>query len=327
MQVRRSIEGLSLILVSLCIVACGSVSGASEPSTGPLKNPIQPNARAGELVLPPGNAATLGPLSRNPSTADGVHLSVLTSLLDDTPVFNGDFADPSALPTTDSIYVYSSSTVSTPYAAGAHIPVIELPAASGFQGSYLGDALPVLPNWTVPGFQWRPSVWARPDGTYVLYYATPAVDPLDCVYNPHTAGCVPTSKRSSSAMCISRATSSSPSGPFVDDSTSAFICPTTQGGAIDPSVFVASDGTPWLLWKTDGDCCGLPTTIYSQQLSADGLSIVGPAHRLVGASQAWEGKLVEGPSMVESDGTYWLFYSANLWGTRDYGIGLAVAPR
>lgn len=322
-QFRRSIEGLSLVLVSLCIVACGYVSGASEPSTGPLKNPIQPDARAGELVLPPGNAATLGPLSHNPSTADGVHLSVVTSLLDDTPVFNGDFADPSALPTTDSIYVYSSSTVSTAYAAGAHIPVIELPAASGFEGTYLGDALPVLPHWTVPGFQWRPSVWARPDGTYVLYYATPAVDPLDCVYNPRTAGCVQTVKRSSSAMCISRATSSSPSGPFVDDSASAFICPTAQGGAIDPSVFVASDGTPWLLWKTDGDCCGLPTTIYSQQLSADGLSVAGPPHRLIGASQAWEGKLVEGPSMVESGGTYWLFYSANLWGTPDYGIGIA----
>jgi Glycosyl hydrolases family 43 len=322
-QVRRSIEGLSLVLLSLCIVASGSVSGASEPSTGPLKTPIQPNARAGELVLPPGNAATLGPLSRNPSTADGVHLSVVTSLLDDTPVFNGDFADPSALPTTDSIYVYSSSTVTTPYAAGAHIPVIELPAASGFEGTYLGDALPVLPSWTVPGFQWRPSVWAQSDGTYVLYYATPAVDPLDCVYNPHTAGCVQTATRSSSAMCISRATSSSPSGPFVDDSTSAFICPTAQGGAIDPSVFVASDGTPWLLWKTDGDCCGLPTAIYSQQLAADGLSVAGPPHRLIGASQAWEGNLVEGPSMVESGGTYWLFYSANLWGTPDYGIGLA----
>lgn len=322
-RVRGPVKALTLLLVSLTMMASGSASAAKEPSTGPLKAPVQPDARAGELVLPPGNAATLGPLSHTPSTANGVHLSVVTSLLDDTPVFNGDFADPSALPTTDSIFVYSSSTVTTPYAAGAHIPVIELPAASGFEGNYLGDAMPILPTWTVPGYQWRPSVWARPDGTYVLYYATPAVDPLDCVFNSHTAGCVQTTTRSSSAMCISRATSSNPSGPFVDDSTSAFICPTAQGGAIDPSVFVAADGTPWLLWKTDGDCCGLPTTIYSQELSADGLSVAGPPHRLIGATQAWEGNLVEGPSMVESNGTYWLFYSANLWGTPDYGIGIA----
>ena len=80
---------------------------------------------------------------------------------------------------------------------------------------------------------------------------------------------------------------------------------------------------PWLLWKSDGDCCGLPTTIYSQQLSADGLSVAGPAHRLIGASQAWEGSLVEGPSMVQSGDDFWLFYSANLWGTPDYGIGIA----
>jgi hypothetical protein len=322
-RARRSDQGVWLVLVVLLVVACGSPSGASQPSTGPLKTPIEPNARGGQLVLPPGHAATLGPLSPSLSTAGGIHLSVVTSLLDDTPVFNGDFADPSALPTTDSIFVYSSSTVTTSYAAGAHIPVLELPESSGFEGRYLGDALPVLPAWTVPGFQWRPSVWARPDGTDVLYYATPAVHPLDCVYNPHTAGCVQTTTRPSSAMCISRATSSSPSGPFVDDSTSAFICPTAQGGAIDPSVFIAADGTPWLLWKTDGDCCGLPTTIYSQQLSVDGLSVVGPPHRLIGASQAWEGNLVEGPSMVDSNGTYWLFYSANLWGTPDYGIGIA----
>jgi hypothetical protein len=124
-------------------------------------------------------------------------------------------------------------------------------------------------------------------------------------------------------MCISRATSTSPTGPFVDDSSSAFICPYQQGGAIDPSVFIAADGTPWLLWKVDGDCCNLPTTIYSQQLSTDGLSTAGPANRLIGATQPWEGSLVEGPSMLEANNTYWLFYSANLWGTNDYGIGIA----
>ena len=101
-------------------------------------------------------------------------------------------------------------------------------------------------------------------------------------------------------MCISRATSTSPSGPFVDDSSAPFICPTAQGGAIDPSIFTTSSGTPWLLWKSDGDCCHRPTHIYSQQLSPDGLSTVGPPHELIGATQAWEGGLVEAPSMVQS---------------------------
>ena len=103
----------------------------------------------------------------------------------------------------------------------------------------------------------------------------------------------------------------------------AFICPTAQGGAIDPSIFVATNGTPWLLWKADGDCCNLPTYIYSQQLSTDGLSTVGPPHELIGATQPWEGGLVEAPSMVQSGNTFWMFYSANLWGTPNYSIGIA----
>lgn len=312
-----------MVLAAVLFAACASTSAHTGSPTGPLKTSIEPNARAGQPLVPAGRAPTLGPLGNNPSIANGVHLSVVTSLLDDTPVFDGDFADPYALATTDSVYVYASNTTSSPYAPAAHIPVIELPEASGFQGRYLGDALPVLPSWTVPGFQWAPSVWARPDGTFVMYYSTPATHPLGCVFNPHRGGCIHTAKRSTSAMCISRATSSSPSGPFVDDSSSAFICPADQGGAIDPSVFVAAGGVPWLLWKSDGDCCGLPTTIYSQQLSADGLSVAGPAHRLIGASQRWEGSLVEGPSMVQSGADFWLFYSANLWGTPDYGIGIA----
>ena len=180
-----------------------------------------------------------------------------------------------------------------------------------------------MPAWTVAGYQWAPSVWARPDGTFVMYYSTPATQPLNCVFKATDPGCVQTTHGANTAMCISRATSTSPAGPFVDDSSSAFICPTAQGGAIDPSIFVATNGTPWLLWKADGDCCNLPTYIYSQQLSSDGLSTVGPPHELIGATQTWEGGLVEAPSMVQSGTTFWMFYSANLWGTPNYSIGIA----
>jgi len=266
---------------------------------------------------------TKGPIGLEPSTADGVQLDVLSGLLNDTPIFNGDFADPFALRTADDLYIYASNTESTSYSPGAHVPVIELSRDSGFKGQYLGDAMPSLPKWTVAGFQWAPSVWTRPDGTYVMYYSTPATIPLGCLAKTPPSGCVKTTQGESSAMCISRATSANPAGPFTDDSPSAFVCPLAQGGAIDPSVFVASDGTPWLLWKSDGDCCNLPTIIYSQQLSADGLSVVGPAHKLIGATQGWEGNLVEGPSMIQNGSDFWLFYSANLWGTDNYGIGVA----
>ena len=95
----------------------------------------------------------------------------------------------------------------------AHIPEIQLTQSSAFQGYYVGDALPRLPKWTVSGYQWAPSVWARPDGTYVMYYSTPATHPLDCVANPSAKGCIRTAKGPTSAMCISAATSTIPTGP------------------------------------------------------------------------------------------------------------------
>ncbi len=304
------------------------LAGCSAAESGQATHPTlriapEPSARAGELSVPTGRTPTKGPVGSDPSEANGIQLDVLSGLLHDTPVFNGDFADPYALRTPNVLYLYASNTVTTRYSPGAHVPVIALSRDSGFEGRYLGDALPTLPKWTVPGFQWAPSVWSRPDGTYVMYYSTPATIPLRCLAASPPSGCVTTTNGRSSAMCISRATSTSPSGPFIDGSPSAMVCPVSEGGAIDPSVFVTSDGTPWLLWKSDGDCCNLPTTIYSQQLSADGLAVVGPAHRLIGATQNWEGGLVEGPSMIQNGNTYWLFYSANLWGTAGYGIGVA----
>ena len=309
-----------LVLLAIVVAACGSSAAGSGSSSGVS---IEPAVRPGEMPARPGHAPTLGPTAADPSRANGVQLDVLSGLQDNTPVFNGDFADPYALRTPDAVFLYATNTQTTKYAPGVHIPVIELPESSAFEGRYLGDALPVLPTWTVPDYQWAPSVWARPDGTYVMYYATPATDPINC-FKKATAGlCVHAVNAPTSAMCISRATSTSPAGPFVDDSSSAFICPVSLGGAIDPSVFIRSDGTPWLLWKSDGDCCRLATTIFAQQLAPDGLSVVGPPHRLITATQPWEGNLVEAPSMIRSGSTYWLFYSANLWGTPDYGIGIA----
>lgn len=309
---------VSVVVLALPLAACGASGGGTTPRVS-----VQPSVRTGQPPVPPGRLPTRGPQSFDPTEARGVQLDVLSGLRGDTPIYNGDFADPFVLRTPNSLVVYASNSVATHYAPAAHIPEIELARDSGFQGQYLGDAIPRLPKWTVAGYQWAPSVWAVPNGTYVMYYSTPATIPLICLAKPSAPGCIHSTNGPTTAMCISRATSLSPTGPFVDDSSSAFVCPYAQGGAIDPSVFAASDGSHWLLWKSDGDCCGLPTEIFSQQLSSDGLSVVGPPHPLVGASQQWEGGLVEGPSMLEANGTFWLFYSANLWGTPNYGIGVA----
>ncbi|MGD0392098.1 MAG: glycoside hydrolase family 43 protein [Acidimicrobiales bacterium] len=310
------------MLTGVLLAACGPAAGI-DAGRSPLNVSVEPTSRPGQLPVPAGRSPTLGPQAFHPSETGGVQLDVINALRDGTPIFNGDFADPSALKTSQALYLFASDTAASRYAPAAHIPEIELTQSSAFRGYYLGDALPRLPKWTVAGFQWAPSVWARPNGIYVMYYSTPAAHPLECVAKPSGAGCIRTANGPTSAMCISAATSTNPAGPYVDDSSSAFVCPASQGGAIDPSIFIAQHGAPWLLWKSDGDCCGLPTIIYSQQLAPDGLATVGPPHQLIRASQPWEGGLVEGPAIVESNGNFWLFYSANKWGTDHYGIGIA----
>jgi glycosyl hydrolase family 43 len=325
----RAVGTLAVLSVGACLLAvvtapagAGASTRKTDTSTSKPFSVIPP-VRAGQPLITPGHSATHGPIGANPAKAKGIQLTILSGLLHGEPIYNGDFADPFGLYDGDTVYAYATNTTGGPSAKAAHIPVIAITRATGFAGHYLGDALPTLPKWTVSGYQWAPSIWARPDGTFVMYYSTPATDPLNCIYKATNPGCVMTTHGANTAMCISRATSTSPSGPFVDDSSSPFVCPSQAGGAIDPSIYIRSDGTPWLLWKSDGDCCNQPTYIYSQQLSPDGLSTVGLPHQLIGATQSWEGGLVEAPSMIKEGSTYWLFYSANLWGTPNYSIGIA----
>ena len=328
LQSRRARWGVGGMLVAALILT-GCSQGTGIPSAS---NPTSGQALRTSSSPPSGRArSTFRRVGQRPRARSGrtrrnrmdCNLNILAGLDHDEPIYDGDFADPSALAVSNTLYFYASSSSPSTYDHGANVPVIALSRGDGFSGRFLGDALPKVPSWTVSGYQWGPDVWERPDGTYVLYYSTPATVPLGCLASPPAHGCVKTTHGETNAECISRATATTPTGPFVDNSTSAFICPLDEGGAIDPSVFVASDGTPWLLWKSDGDCCDESTSIYTQQLSSDGLSTAGPPHRLLGATQPWEDKLVEAPTMIQDGNHYWLFYSGSLWGHKTYGIGIA----
>ncbi len=211
-----------------------------------------------------------------------------------TPVFPGDFADPFVLELDAAFIAYSTNTLNE------NVPVLRA-SANGVEA--LGDALPALPEWSTPGFVWAPTVLER-DGTFVLYYTTLHAE--------------------SGRMCIGLATSSSATGPFIDDSREPFICDLDSGGSIDASPFVDSNNAVWLLWKNDGNCCGIRTHIYVQPLTNAGRATAGPAIELIRDTESWEAGIVEGPTMLEAGGTYHLLYSANRWDSADYAIGHAV---
>jgi beta-xylosidase len=165
-----------------------------------------------------------------------------------------------------------------------------------------GDALPTLASWATPGDTWAPSV-IHLRRSYVLYY---------------TAAMARTK-----VQCLSVATARRPQGPFTDTSTGPLECQPALGGSIDPSPFVAADGHPYLLWKSNG-LGSAPATIWAEELTPGGTAFAGTAPtELLRPSQPWEGSVVEAPSMVAVDGTDLLFYSGNNWDTADYAVGVA----
>ena len=164
---------------------------------------------------------------------------------------------------------------------------------------WVGEGLPELPAWATAQDEltWAPAVLER-NGRYVMYYTARATD--------------------MHVQSISVAVADSPVGPFVDNSMRPLICPTALGGAIDPSPFIDVDGKAYLLWKNDGNSRKLRTSLWIQELSDDGLSLVGEPMELIHEDQPWEYPLIEGPSMVCHEGRYYLFYSANDYQGENY---------
>lgn len=213
------------------------------------------------------------------------------------PVIARDFADPDVLQVGDRYYAYATN------ASGANVQTATSSDLVRWERGR--DALPVLPRWSRPGFTWAPEVAAAEGGGYVLYFTA-----------RHVA---------SGRQCIGAATSPAPEGPFRSEAAEPLICQLDQGGSIDASSFADEGGARYLLWKNDGNCCGYDTWIFIQRVSADGLALLGEPTRLIRPDQAWEGRLVEAPTLWERAGKYYLFYSANSYAGLDYAVGYAVA--
>jgi beta-xylosidase len=212
------------------------------------------------------------------------------------PVRPGDFADPYVLVTDSMYYAYATNV------GPKNVPVLQSHDLASWISA--GDAMPELGAWAVSGRRktWAPAVLQWGDKFLLFYTAR---------------------DRQSDRQCIGRAESLSPTGPFIDERGGPFLCQLDQGGSIDASVVRDSLGRVYLLWKNDGNCCGLPVMLWSQELSADGASLVGEPAPLLRPDQPWEGPLIEAPTMWWEDGSWHLLYSANLWNTNRYAMGYA----
>jgi hypothetical protein len=210
-------------------------------------------------------------------------------------VYPFDFPDPFLLPVGDAYYAFATNS------AAGNIQIIQ--SSDLVHWTTVGDALPHLPSWAQPGATWAPSVLAR-GNSYVMYYSA--------VYG------------ASGEQCISEAVASQPQGPYIDSSQWPIVCQLSIGGSIDPSPVVSADGTPYLVWKSQG-ANGEAPTLWAQQLTADGTALVpGNPSALLQPDEGWQHGYIEGPAMVEADGQYLLFYSGSDWKTSSYAIGYAT---
>lgn len=298
---------LGLILISL-LAACGGSGGTPAPSKRAAAGP-SPTAAASAAI---GSAA---PTSAPASTATSVAPAVPTSTTPPTstavptpgpgqfvnPVYPHNFPDPFVLRVGGTYYAYSTNS------GTQHVPTMTSTDLVHWKEGR--DAMPELSPWAKRDI-WAPEVLRLTDRKYLLYYTGRSTLPrLD----------------GQGAQCVGVAVASRPDGPFVDKSRRPLVCQVDQGGTIDASPFRDKDGTLYLLYKNDGNCCGDRTRIYSQELTPDGLRLTGPS-KVVESNDpsTWEGNVVEAPTMWREGGKYYLFYTANDYASQYYSIGYAL---
>ncbi|KAJ0414813.1 glycosyl hydrolase [Aspergillus carlsbadensis] len=245
-----------------------------------------------------------------------VHLPFLPSLLLTLPlsrstiaepsrVLNINFPDPAVIQTPQGYYAFGTQS------NGVRVPIAHSDDFTSWTLVEGTDALPEpLPEWVRADNPqvWAPDVVQLDDGSFVMYLSAVA--------------------SSSGKHCIGTATSASITGPFTGQG-SPLACHADEGGAIDASGFTDTDGTRYVVYKVDGnslngDGTTHPTPIMLQRLTRDGIKREGDAVQILDRDEA-DGPLVEAPSLVKVDGTYYLSFSSNWYNSLNYDVSYATA--
>jgi xylan 1,4-beta-xylosidase len=109
-------------------------------------------------------------------------------------------------------------------------------------------------------------------------------------------------------LCVAVATATGPAGPYEDHGP--IEC--QEDGSIDPAMVRDEHGTPYLIWKEDGNSKGALTPIWAQPLTPDLLHVTGEKTQLVvNERETWEGGVVEAPYVMRHKGEFYMFYAGN----------------
>ncbi len=205
----------------------------------------------------------------------------------------------------DSSVIYADGLY---YAYSTQVYLYNVPFRTSTDGVHWStedaNAMPQLPGWATFAYTWAPTVANLGDNHFLMFFVA--------------------RDTASGAQCIGKAESNSPSGPFVDTSSSPFICDPSDGGDIDPHIFSdPSTGRLYLIWKLNSNAVGETTSLWVAPLSSD-FDLVGTPRELLNADQSWQSGNIERPDMIEEDGVYYLFYAGNDYSSASYSIGYAT---
>lgn len=210
------------------------------------------------------------------------------------PVQRGDYPDPSLIRVGERDFW--ATTTSTEWAP--HFPLLN--SRDLIHWEHVDAVFARRPDWATGSF-WAPEI-SYHNGRYYVYYVA-----------QHASG----------ELTVAVATAERPQGPYVDRGPLVG----QAAGSIDPTAVTGEDGRRYLIWKEDGNARNVPTIIWLQPLTADGLRLDGQPFPILRNDAPWEGHVVEGPSVIERGRYFYLFYSGNsCCGKRcKYAVGVARA--
>lgn len=276
-----------LVAVVVLLATCGPGAETSRPS------PVaQGSSGSGSVPPSPPSTASASPA---PSAAASLAADQFQN-----PVIDRNYADPFVLRVDDRYYAFATGDLTYNIQVSTSEDLVTWTPRR--------EALRNLPIWqpSAKGLTWAPEVVETSAG-FVMHYTARDVQ----------AG----------RQCLAVAVSEAPEGPYVDASDAPLLCQYDLGGSIDSSPFQDEDGKRYLLWKSDGNCCAIPVRFFIADLSDDGLTLAGEPRELDGLTvdQGWERTLIEAPTLLLRDGTYYMFFSANDYNSRDYAVGYATS--
>jgi xylan 1,4-beta-xylosidase len=211
------------------------------------------------------------------------------------PVLAGDYPDPSVIRVGRDYWATATTSQWAPI-----FPLLHSTDLVNWESR--GAVFQTPPLWSA-GSYWAPEISAD-GGRFFVYY---------------------TARKKEGPLCVAVADAARPEGPYTD--RGALVC--QEAGSIDAVAVRDENGRRYLVWKEDGNSRKLPTLLWAQPLSDDGVRLVGEKTEILRNEAPWEAHLVEGPYILRRGDWFYLFYSADACCGRrcNYKLGVARSRR